>query len=55
MWFHDRHFGEIHNYARLRHVESVKRELAESVSVDPLNGGASSGDGDKLALGFAAQ
>lgn len=48
-------FDAIHSSARSRDVEGVRRELANGVDVDILNGRAPNGDGGNTALWFAVQ
>jgi ankyrin repeat protein len=48
-------FDPIHSAARMRDVETVRRELDAGVHVDVLNGRATNGDGGNTALWFAAQ
>lgn len=48
-------FDPIHSAARMRDVETVRRELHAGVDVDVPNDRASNGDGGNTALWFAAQ
>lgn len=48
-------FDPIHSAARMRDVETVRKELSAGVDVDVPNGRATNGDGGNTALWFAAQ
>lgn len=48
-------FYPIHAAARMRDVDTVRKELESGVDVDLLNGKAANGDGGNTALWFAAQ
>ena len=48
-------FEPIHSAARMRDLETVRRELDAGVDVDVLNVRATNGDGGNTALWFAAR